>query len=61
MAVDLTKLTAEIDVTQNQLVVVSDGKVTILNGPTSGHGEYACIWKDGKVLDVIKSERVRVK
>lgn len=52
--------TAEISLTENCIYVVKDGQVTPISAPESGHGEYTAIWKDGKVLDVIKSERVRV-
>ncbi|GAE32429.1 DUF3954 domain-containing protein [Halalkalibacter hemicellulosilyticus] len=45
----------------NYIIVVKDGVETKIEAPECGHGEYTAIWKDGKVLDVIKSERLRIK
>lgn len=60
MNVNFEKMTAEIDIRTNCMYVVKDGQVTKIEGPQTGFGEYTAIWKDGKVLDVIKSERVRI-
>jgi len=58
--VDIEKMTAEIDLMENSLYVVKDGQITKIEAPQTGFGEYTAVWKDGKVLDVIKSERVRI-
>ena len=60
MKVDIEKMTAEIDLMENSLYVVKDGQITKIEAPQTGFGEYTAVWKDGKVLDVIKSERVRI-
>ncbi|MDE3837917.1 DUF3954 domain-containing protein [Bacillus methanolicus] len=58
--VNVEKMTAEISLMDNSLYVVKDGKITKIEAPQTGYGEYTAVWKDGKVLDVIKSERVRI-
>lgn len=50
----------EIPLTENALFIVKDGKLTKIEAPKTGFGEYQVIWKDGKVLDVIRSERMRI-
>lgn len=45
---------------ENCLYIVKDGRITKIDAPKTGHGDYKVVWKDGKVLDVIKSERVRI-
>lgn len=45
---------------ENSLYIVKDGLLTKIEAPQTGFGEYTVVWKDGKVLDVIKSERVRI-
>jgi len=52
------KMTAEIDLMENAAYVVIDGQLTKVT-PKS-HGEDTIIWKNGKVLDVIRSERHRL-
>ncbi|GER73409.1 DUF3954 domain-containing protein [Weizmannia acidilactici] len=59
MAVNVEKMTAEVDLMENSLYVVKDGQITKIEAHQTGFGEYTAVWKDGKVLDVIKSERVR--
>lgn len=54
------KIYNEIDSTANCILVIKDGQLTKIAPPQTGFGEYTVIWKDGKVLDVIKSERVRI-
>jgi hypothetical protein len=49
---------AEISLLENALFIVKDGRVTKLT--PKQHGEDTIIWKEGKVLDVIRSERVRL-
>jgi len=58
--INIEKMTAEIDIRTNCMYIVKDGQVIKINAPETGYGEYTTIWKDGKVLDVIKSERVRI-
>ncbi|MBM7585828.1 hypothetical protein JOC86_002370 [Bacillus pakistanensis] len=61
MKTDTEKMTAEIDLMSNCIYVVKDGHVTKIEAPQTGYGEYTAVWKDGKVLDIIKQERVRIK
>lgn len=49
---------AEIDLRENAVYVVKNGKITKVLARQ--HGEDKIIWKDGKVLDVIRSGRHRV-
>ena len=58
MKVDAEKMVAEISLMENSLYIVKDGKVKKI--PAINHGEDKIIWKNGKVLDFIRSERVRV-
>jgi len=58
--INIEKMTAEIDLRSNAMYIVKDGQLKKIDAPPSGFGEYTTIWKDGKVLDVIKSERVRI-
>lgn len=51
---------AEIDVSENRIYVVKDGRVVPVDPPTSGYGEQTAIWKDGKVIDVIDTKRIRI-
>ncbi|MBU9711082.1 DUF3954 domain-containing protein [Evansella tamaricis] len=45
---------------ENCIYIVKDGVKTKFEAPVGGHGEYKLIWQDGKILDVVKSERVRI-
>lgn len=45
---------------ENCLYIVKDGKLQEIEMPASGHGECKIIWKDNKILDIVKSERVRI-
>ena len=49
---------AEIDLKENAIHIVQNGESTKL--PFMNFGEYRIIFKNGKLLDVVKSERVRV-
>lgn len=49
---------AQIDLSENALYIVKDGKLTKVLAKE--HGEDQVIWKDGKVLDVIRSQRARL-
>ncbi|WP_225986208.1 DUF3954 domain-containing protein [Psychrobacillus glaciei] len=46
---------------ENSILIRSDGSETKLEAPSSGHGEHRIIWKDGKILDVVKEERIRIQ
>jgi 23S rRNA maturation mini-RNase III len=56
--VNLEKMTAEIDLTENALYIVKDGQLTKITA--KNHGNDEIIWKDGKVLDVYRGERIRM-
>ncbi|MCM2674068.1 DUF3954 domain-containing protein [Alkalicoccobacillus plakortidis] len=47
--------------TDNCIIIIKDGQRSIIEPPCSGFGEFTTIWKDGRVLDVIKTERLRIK
>lgn len=57
-AINLEKMTAKINLMENAAYVVIDGQLTKVT--SKQFGEDTIIWKDGKVLDVIRSERVRL-
>ena len=49
---------AEIDLKENAVYITKNGKIKKI--PALEYGEHKIIWKNGEVLDIIKSERVRV-
>lgn len=49
---------AVINLNENSLYIVKNGKVTKIE--PIDFGEDKIIWKNGQVLDFIRSERVRV-
>lgn len=50
---------AEIDLKENAAYIVIDGQLTKVT--PKKFGEDLIVWKDGKVLDLVRSERHRVK
>ncbi|WP_419095822.1 DUF3954 domain-containing protein [Halalkalibacter suaedae] len=58
--VDLEKMTVEIDVSTNQILVVKDGQVIPIAPPTSGFGSQAAIWVKGKVDRVESLEQKKI-
>jgi len=58
LKIDTEQMVAEISLTENSLYVVKDGKVIMID-PIQ-YGEDKIIWKDGKVLDFIRSARLRI-
>jgi hypothetical protein len=51
-------MTAEINLMENALYIVCDGQITKVTAKKYGNDEI--IWKDGKVLDVYRGERIRM-
>lgn len=51
--------TARVDLSENAVYIIQNGKVITLT--SKKHGEDRIIWKNGKVLDVDRSERVRIE
>ena len=49
----------EIDLIENAVYVVKDGSLTKVTAKK--YGKDVIIWKNGKVLDVDRSERVRIE
>jgi hypothetical protein len=49
---------AEIDLMENAVYVVKDGQVIKIS--PKQYGEDTIIWKDGKALDVVRSQRHRL-
>lgn len=58
LKIDTENMIAEISLTENSLYIVKDGKITKVEAIE--YGEDKIIWKNGQVLDFIRSERVRV-
>ncbi|PEE36082.1 DUF3954 domain-containing protein [Bacillus pseudomycoides] len=52
---------AEIDVTNNKIYVVKDGRVIAVEPPTSGHGEQVAVWINGKVDRVATKFTEKIK
>ncbi|SFP10509.1 DUF3954 domain-containing protein [Salibacterium halotolerans] len=53
-------LKQEISLKEDAAYVVKNGKLTTMKAPECGHGNDEIVWKDGKVLDVIRSKRERI-
>lgn len=58
LKVNDTEMTTKIDLAENALYIVKDGLLTKVTAKS--HGEDQVIWKDGKVLDVYRGERIRI-
>lgn len=43
----------------NEVIIIQNGKKTIIEPPRSGYGEIKIIFKHEKVLDVERVERIR--
>jgi hypothetical protein len=56
--VNIMKEKVEIPLNENAVYIVKNGKLTKVTA--MAHGEDKIIWKNGQVLDFIRSERVRV-
>lgn len=52
------KKVARVDLAEDALYIVKDGYITKVS-PKS-HGQDTVIWKNGQVLDVDRSERIRL-
>lgn len=48
----------EIPLDENAVYIVKNGKITKV--AAKEYGEDTIVWKNGQVLDLIRSERVRV-
>lgn len=55
----MEKTTAEIDLMENALHIVIDGRITKVSAKQ--YGEDTVIWKDGKVIDVLRKDRIRMQ
>lgn len=51
-------MTAEVDLMENAVYVVKDGQLTKVTAKE--HGQDLIIWKNGQVLDVDRSQRLRI-
>ncbi|WP_397537828.1 DUF3954 domain-containing protein [Rummeliibacillus pycnus] len=49
---------AKVDLCKNAVYIVNDGQLTEV--AAKSHGEDIITWKNNKVLDVIRSERIRI-
>lgn len=56
--VEKSETAVEISLLENAVYVVKQGKLTKLT--SKKHGQDLIIWKDGQVLDIDRSERVRI-
>lgn len=52
------KKVASVDLTKDALYIVKEGYITKVSPKT--HGQDIVIWKNGQVLDVDRSERIRL-
>lgn len=52
-------MTAEIDLMENAFYIVKDGLLTKVTAKQ--YGQDVVVWKNGKVLDVDRSERIRLE
>ncbi|GGE58449.1 DUF3954 domain-containing protein [Priestia taiwanensis] len=50
--VDIMKMTAEIDVSENRIFIVKDGNVEMVEQPSTGFGEHTAVWQNGKVIRI---------
>ncbi|UFU00352.1 DUF3954 domain-containing protein [Radiobacillus kanasensis] len=55
---DFEKMSAEISLKEDALFVVKNGQLTKVTAKP--HGQDLIIWKNGQVLDIDRSERVRI-
>jgi Cu2+-containing amine oxidase len=58
--VNIEKMTAEIDVSKNQIVVVKDGQVIPVKPPASGYGDQLAVWLGGKVDRIESTEKKKL-
>lgn len=58
MKTNIDNMTAKINLMENAVYIVKDGLLTKVS-PKS-YGEDLIIWKNGSVLDINRSERVRI-
>ncbi|MEK3996703.1 DUF3954 domain-containing protein [Psychrobacillus sp. FSL K6-2365] len=52
-------MVVEIDLMENALYIVKEGRITKVS--PKKHGQDIVIWKNGQVLDVDRSERIRLE
>ncbi len=57
-AINIEKMTAEIDLMENAAYVIKDGHLTKVT--PKQFGEDIIIWQNGKVHDVVRSQRTRI-
>lgn len=50
---------AEVDLQEDALYIVKDGSLTKVS--KKEHGQDLIIWKNGQVLDIDRSQRVRIE
>ncbi|MDA1526683.1 DUF3954 domain-containing protein, partial [Bacillus cereus] len=46
---NIAEMKAEISLVENMIYVVKDGRIHLIEPPTSGHGEQSFIYRNGKV------------
>ncbi|MFB1100888.1 DUF3954 domain-containing protein [Terribacillus sp. JSM ZJ617] len=61
VSIDKQRMIAEVPLVDGMIYTVVDGKLQVIEPPTSGHGNYNFCYQEGQVIDVVKSERVRYK
>ncbi|MCD5324759.1 MULTISPECIES: DUF3954 domain-containing protein [Pontibacillus] len=52
------KMETTIDLSENAMYVVRDGQITKVSAKPFGSDEV--VWKDGKVVDVVRTQRQRL-
>lgn len=53
-------LKAEIDLSVDKLYVAKNGQLIAIEPPSSGFGEQTAIWKDGKIIHVVDTKRIKL-
>lgn len=61
VAIDNQRMIAEVPLIDGMIYTVVDGKVKVIKPPVSGFGKYEFSYQKGQVIDVVKSERQRIK
>lgn len=54
----MSKNTAIVDLEEDALYIVKDGRITKVS--RKEHGQDIIIWKHGQVLDIDRSQRLRI-
>ncbi|MBP1950267.1 DUF3954 domain-containing protein [Virgibacillus litoralis] len=59
MLANVEKMTVEVDLKEDALYVIKNGHLTKVTA--KDHGQDVIIWKNGQVLDIDRSQRLRIE